>query len=178
MALINRITRLFKADLHAVLDKIEEPEILLKQAIREMDLDITSNNQELNHLLAQNKELQHQQHGINKKIITLDEEMELCFQADNQDLAKSLVRRKLEAKRYYEFLEQQQQRRNETVTTLEQRISENSARLQSMQQKLEMLPVKNRSASYINNEDSSRFNISDDEIEIAYMQAQQQRHAS
>jgi phage shock protein A len=33
MALINRISRLFKADFHAVLDQIEEPEGLLKQAI-------------------------------------------------------------------------------------------------------------------------------------------------
>ena len=37
MALINRLSRLFKADFHAVLDQIEEPELLLKQAIREME---------------------------------------------------------------------------------------------------------------------------------------------
>lgn len=36
MALINRATRLFRADLHAVLDRIEEPDILLRQAVREM----------------------------------------------------------------------------------------------------------------------------------------------
>ena len=33
MALITRVTRLFRSDLHAVLDNIEEPKILLKQAI-------------------------------------------------------------------------------------------------------------------------------------------------
>ena len=37
MALINRVARLFKADFHAVLDQIEEPELLLKQAVREME---------------------------------------------------------------------------------------------------------------------------------------------
>ena len=37
MALITRISRLFQADFHAVLDRIEEPEQLLKQAIREME---------------------------------------------------------------------------------------------------------------------------------------------
>ena len=40
MALINRISRLFKADFHAVLDHIEEPEALLKQAIRDMEDDL------------------------------------------------------------------------------------------------------------------------------------------
>ncbi len=35
MAIVNRIRRLFHADVHAVLDIIEEPEAILKQAIRE-----------------------------------------------------------------------------------------------------------------------------------------------
>ena len=37
MALINRISRLFTADMHAVLDRLEEPDVLLKQALREME---------------------------------------------------------------------------------------------------------------------------------------------
>ena len=37
MALINRMSRLFTADVHAVLDRIEEPDVLLRQAIREME---------------------------------------------------------------------------------------------------------------------------------------------
>ena len=37
MAIINRLARLFKADFHAVLDHIEDPELQLKQAVREME---------------------------------------------------------------------------------------------------------------------------------------------
>ena len=46
MPLINRISRLFKADFNAVLDNIEEPELLLHQAIREWKKksSTTSNN--------------------------------------------------------------------------------------------------------------------------------------
>ena len=40
MALIKRLSRLFAADLHAVLDQIEEPEALLKQAVREMEEEL------------------------------------------------------------------------------------------------------------------------------------------
>jgi len=36
MALVTRLTRLFQADFHAVLDRIEEPDLQLKQAVREM----------------------------------------------------------------------------------------------------------------------------------------------
>ena len=36
MPILNRVKRLFQADVHAILDAIEEPEAVLKQAIREM----------------------------------------------------------------------------------------------------------------------------------------------
>ncbi|ETW92791.1 MAG: hypothetical protein ETSY1_42105 [Candidatus Entotheonella factor] len=36
MTLMMRITRLFKADMHGLLDLLEEPEAVLKQAIRDM----------------------------------------------------------------------------------------------------------------------------------------------
>ena len=47
MVLINRISRLFKADFHAVLDRIEEPEQLLKQAIRDMEDDLANTEQRI-----------------------------------------------------------------------------------------------------------------------------------
>ena len=37
MALIHRVSRLFRADFNAVLDHIEEPELLLRQSIRDME---------------------------------------------------------------------------------------------------------------------------------------------
>ena len=35
MTIINRLSSLFKADVYAVLDKIEEPQLLLQQALRD-----------------------------------------------------------------------------------------------------------------------------------------------
>ena len=47
MALVNRISRLFRADFHAVLDQIEEPDLLLRQAIREMQDDMAQDEQQM-----------------------------------------------------------------------------------------------------------------------------------
>ena len=47
MALINRVSRLFKADFNAVLDHIEEPETLLRQAIRDMEDELASCEQRI-----------------------------------------------------------------------------------------------------------------------------------
>ena len=40
MALVTRLSRLFRADLNAVLDRLEEPEMLLRQAVREMEEEV------------------------------------------------------------------------------------------------------------------------------------------
>src|SRR5262247_3541760 len=45
MALINRMSRLFTADVHAVLDRIEEPDVLLKHAVREMEEELARGEQ-------------------------------------------------------------------------------------------------------------------------------------
>ncbi|MGH8626524.1 MAG: PspA/IM30 family protein [Gammaproteobacteria bacterium] len=47
MALITRVARLFRSDLHVVLDRVEEPEVLLRQAIREMEEELSSDEQRI-----------------------------------------------------------------------------------------------------------------------------------
>ena len=55
MTLINRVSRLFRADLHAVLDRVEEPDLLLHQAVREMEDDLAADRRRLAGLAAQGR---------------------------------------------------------------------------------------------------------------------------
>ncbi|OOZ38928.1 hypothetical protein BOW53_13550 [Solemya pervernicosa gill symbiont] len=57
MALINRVTRLFRADMHAVLDRIEEPEVLLRQSIREMEEALADDEQQLRQLIEEGEQI-------------------------------------------------------------------------------------------------------------------------
>ena len=45
MALVTRLSRLFQADFHAVLDRIEEPDLQLRQAVREMQFALEQDQQ-------------------------------------------------------------------------------------------------------------------------------------
>ncbi|MFV2090729.1 MAG: PspA/IM30 family protein, partial [Pseudomonadales bacterium] len=58
MVLITRISRLFTADVHAVLDRIEEPEVVLKQAIREMAEEVSHGEQQLKWLTGEGQQFQ------------------------------------------------------------------------------------------------------------------------
>ena len=69
MALVTRLTRLFQADFHAVLDRIEEPDLQLRQAVREMQyaLDHDQQRQQL---------LQHEAEQLNKTALTLGDRLQ------------------------------------------------------------------------------------------------------
>ena len=58
MALITRLSRLFEADFHAVLDRIEEPELQLKQAVREMQFAVDQGRQRIKLLQHEAGQLQ------------------------------------------------------------------------------------------------------------------------
>jgi phage shock protein A len=59
MALVTRLSRLFQADFHAVLDRIEEPDLQLRQAVREMQFTLDQDQQRL-------KLLQHEAAQLDK----------------------------------------------------------------------------------------------------------------
>ena len=99
MALINRVTRLFKADFNAVLDRIEEPEQVLKQAIREMEDDLVGAEQRIQVVTHDQDALNERKSELDAKITEIDEELDLCFAKKKDELARTLVRRKLEVLR-------------------------------------------------------------------------------
>ena len=99
MALINRISRLFKADFHAVLDQIEEPEALLKQAIRDMEDDLAGSEQSIANSLHQQDVMAARRDEIHTSVNDLDQQLDFCFESGKEDLSRSLIRKKLEAER-------------------------------------------------------------------------------
>ena len=78
MALITRISRLFRADFNAVLDRIEEPDVLLKQALREMEEDLHSDKQQLNFLEKESVQLETKINDIKKTIEQVNQELDIC----------------------------------------------------------------------------------------------------
>ncbi|MDF1529748.1 MAG: PspA/IM30 family protein, partial [Sedimenticola sp.] len=96
MALITRVSRLFRADMHAVLDRIEEPDLLLKQAIREMEAAYSEDEQRSRLLKHELGQLESRQQSCNKKLDTLAVELDICFHSGKEELARELIRRQLE----------------------------------------------------------------------------------
>ena len=175
MALITRLSRLFEADFHAVLDRIEEPDLQLRQAVREMQFALDQDQQRL-------KLLEHEAEQLAKVAVELvasiegyDEELDICLAANKDDLARDLVRRKLAADRQLQTVKNQSAGIDAQQQRLASEIDEQSQQLASMKQKLELLVSDdNPLAREFNHADAIR----NEEIEIALLREKQRREKS
>ena len=181
MPLINRITRLFRSDLHAVLDRIEEPDILLKQAVREMEEDISHDERRgklLRYELANHRARQEE---LELKLKQLDEELDICFASGKEDLARGLVKRKLETGRNLKAATARQQQAQSDLAELEARLQDNRVRLETMQQKLailtERLDGEQEAGGVMDKYGLHETTVSNEDVEVAFLKEKQKRGA-
>lgn len=180
MALINRLTRLFKADLHTVIDQLEEPVMLLKQAVREMEETLQEEQQRLKEVQNRLEQMDRRYKKIGRTITTTDEELDICFEAESETLARQLIKRKLEAQQQQKNLTIQQENLQQRIKQHQQEIDEQQPKLDEMRQKLESLstgqPQQSRDPFSIT--DGTTIIISDADIEVALLREKQQRSRS
>ena len=175
MALITRISRLFQADFHAVLDRIEEPDIQLRQAIREMQFELQQDEQRLALLEHEDDALLDFATQASQQLVEFDDELDICFSAKKDDLARDLIRRKLDVEKQLHATEQQKKVNQGSLKKLRQRINENREALDSMQQKLDLL---GDSAGRPTQAHCAGNAVRNEEIEIALLREKQKRAAS
>ena len=182
MALINRVTRLFKADFHAVLDRIEEPEQVLRQAVREMDEELANEEQRIQALTQEQEGLRQRKQELDRKASEIDEELDLCFAKQKDDLARSLVRRKLEAGRLARRLASRLEAVDQSLTDARARFDENRVVLDGLKQKADVFARSPQPGAAVDSEDvgwmARDLVVGDDEVEVAFMREQQARASS
>ncbi len=182
MALITRVTRLFRSDLHAVLDTIEDPLVMLKQAVREMEASIDSDEQQIKLLDHEQTRIQSRQAGLEQVFTQLEEELDICFESGKDDLARGLVKRKLETQRTARILERKSEVLVSKLVEFNTRLDENRTHLTSMRQKVDILSEHQASSDTVEccegSLDAPNGSISSEDIEVAFLRERQNRGAS
>ncbi len=173
MALINRISRLFQADMHAVLDQIEEPQALLKQSIREMQECLVQQQSQLKLAEYENQQFTKQLQQINQRLQEIDKQLIICFESDKDELAHGLVRRKLALKQNQKIVTDRISSAQEKSKQLSKKLQEQQDQLSSMQQKAEIFQQQEASHSIHAGQDINNFCISNEEVEVAFLQEKQ-----
>ena len=179
MTLITRLGRLFRADIHAVLDGLEEPTMLLRQAVRDMEEVLTGEQAAHDQLAAEVQRLAGALDDSRSQLAALDEELSLCLAADKDALARDLVRRKLETTRHETQLMERQHAYHDAQRRSEAQLNEHRQRLASLRAQAAL----HERASVVTGADgasgwAASAPVSDAEIEVALLRERQRRAQS
>jgi phage shock protein A len=177
MPLIDRLTRLFRADLHAVVDRLEEPEVLLRQALREMEDELAQSAARLKAATIERDQLRVRSAEIEQSLAGIGGELDLCFAAGNDALIRVLLRRRLEGERLLQLLRQR-------AAAATRRIDEGSAQLAERQRGYEALRQRValvEAGAAAKSTGESQFDggvVSDADIDLALLREREQRRVS
>lgn len=175
MTLIARVSRLFRADLHAVLDRVEEPDLVLRQSIREMEEDLDRDRRGIDALRSQVQQIEARDAEIERALGAMEEELDLCFEADKEDLARVLVRRRLEAERRRSLLSGKRAELESGLSRLERRAGEHAAQLDAMRQKAEVLAPRDHGDSAPAAWEAPDLTVRDEDVEVAFLSERKRR---
>jgi phage shock protein A len=173
MALINRMSRLFTADVHAVLDRIEEPDVLLKHAVREMEEELARGEQRVRALTHEHATLGERQAKTAAVLADLGEQLDVCFESGNENLARKVIKRRLETERFERSVAERRAALDKELAALRAAVEEQREQLDVMRQKAELLATT-AADDFV----SGDFVVGDADVEVALLRERQKRQRS
>ncbi len=171
MALINRMARLFTADVHAVLDRIEEPDVLLKHAVREMEEELARSEQRVRALEHEHAALGDRLRKAEALQAELGRQLDVCFDSGNEELSRKVIRRRLETERLERHLAERR-------ATLDQELAAQRAALDEQREQLDIMRQKAELLAAPSGDGATDFAVGEAEVEVAYLRERQKRRPS
>ncbi len=178
MALITRMTRLFTADLHAVLDRLEEPDVLLKQALREMQDDLALREHHVRCLEHECEQATQHAKELDRELIELAQQLDVCFVSNQEHLARTLLKRKLEMEQLAKRLYGRADAATKAFDLENAQIAENQQAFETLRQQAELLLDETSRSDSSGRSGMYRTNVTDADVEVALLREKQRRGQS
>lgn len=93
MRVLERVGRMLRADAHGVMDQLEERSLVLRQSLREAEIEVARKRAALEALDEERRVLREDGERLEARVAALDADVELAMAGDDPDLARYAVRR-------------------------------------------------------------------------------------
>lgn len=107
MTIMTRILRLWKADIHGVMDQMEDQGLLLQQHLREMENSLTQKETRIQQLAESKRLLQVEFTAGTQEYENLENDLKLSLSKDKDNISKLLIRKQIVQRKHNEGLKQQ-----------------------------------------------------------------------
>lgn len=166
MAIMTRFFRIFKADLHGVMDQMEDKRLLLKQHLREMEEELNHKREELACRSTSRKVAEEEVLRCRTEEGRLRDDIIAALDRDKEEIARELVRRQLVLSRHLEEMERLQETEIREIDRLGEELEEQERQYERM---------RLQSAAFLRANEGREFppwdressTVSDEEVELA-----------
>jgi phage shock protein A len=148
MGLFQRISDIISANLNEMTDSFEDPERMLKQAIREMEQTIADATQETAKVLANEKLLARELANNERHSDDWQHKAEQAVGAGDDNLARKALSRKQEHQKLVTALQDQQTAAQDACRTLKHQLDGMQAKLAEAKRNLATLSARQRAADF------------------------------
>ena len=142
MGIMTRVVKIFKADLHGVMDQLEDQGLLLKQHLRDMEEALNLKEAELQKKMVSHKQLQQEHDQYSRQSESLEYDLTVAIQKNKDDIARMLINK---IKPLSDLRDELARR----IKTLDQEIAQYKEHLD--RQRLRYQQLKHRSVEYLRN---------------------------
>jgi phage shock protein A len=174
MKLFDRMTTLIKADAHGVVDALEERSLLLRQHVREAELELLQKRARVEALTEEETRLRDELTRCGTRVAALDEDIALALDGEKEDLARFAIRRMIPERKEVAALEAQIAEVGETRAKLAERLEEQEGQFETLRQRARAHQAE-ASRSEGDLQGLAEPAVADEEVELELLRRRQQR---
>lgn len=146
MGILDRMSRLIRANVNDMIDKAEDPELMLNELLREMQSNIREARTQVANMIAQEKMLEAELAEAQRDARQWEGKAELALQRGREDLAREALRRKRDDEEIATVYTQQLSSQSEMVEKLKHQLRMLENKYQEAESKRDVLIARHRRA--------------------------------
>lgn len=139
MGIMARVVNIFKADIHGVMDQLEDQGLLLKQYLRDMEDALGANEAKLHRKIAARAQAQQQSEKFLQQTQLIEQDLEVVIKKEQDDIARMLIRKIIPLENLRAEIARRISALDEEIGVLKDRVA---------QQQLAYEQIKHRSLGY------------------------------
>jgi phage shock protein A len=139
MGIMTRVVKIFKADIHGVMDQLEDQGLLLKQHLRDMEDALNAGAARLKRKIAARKQAQLELDKFRRQTEALEHDLGVAVKKNKDDIARMLIKKVKPLDDLHQDIAQHIRTLDEEIAALEEHLD---------QQHLKYAQIKHRTVEY------------------------------
>jgi phage shock protein A len=168
MGLFKRISDIVSANLNDLTEQYEDPEKMLKQAVREMEDSIAEITQQTAKAMANEKTLSRELERNRAQAAQWQERARKAVESSDDELARKALARKNEHEKLVAALEDQMQAAGEASSAMQRQLAGMKAKLAEAKRNLATLSARKRAADFRKKIDTQAAGLTSEVDESAF----------